>query len=457
MNIPVCNQTDGGCAFRKSSHGNPAETGATPRRPLPGFKHVPVQFAPLKTAVIGRLNDVALPAFMSLQPMFDPVHIVTNQRVHRSNQETGLALHTAAKKSKFNGGVRRGMALEILNAFDQGPEWPAVRHALDHEQLTFRNDPVKITGLGNAGELKHGLPTRWDARGHFGAVGVADRHGQESLLHTEARAEGLPFGRTILSARPEDMPQNLPSPWYETWFDSPHYHRLYGHRSRSEATAFVSKLDHHFGWSNLHLLDLACGQGRHAAAAATLGHRVVGMDLSANSIDHARKTYAGQERLTFVEGNMLDFELDRQFDGVLNLFTSFGYFDRREDHLAVLEGIRRHLKPGGFLILDYLNVDFSRARLVPEETIEREGVQYAITRSFGDLGHGVQGFIKTIEFEEEGRVRRFIERVSGMDLSELTLLLKECGLMVRQTFGDYDLSASTPGDSPRLILYAHAS
>lgn len=394
---------------------------------------------------------------MALKPVFDPSHVGMEQRVDRSDKKPGFSLHTATKEAEFNGGIRRGMTLEILDAFDQGPEWSAVGHALDHKQLAFRKDAVEIARLGNAGELEHGLPARLDARGHSGAVGVADRHGQESLPLTEARAEGLPFGRTILPARSEDMPQNPSSPWYETWFDSPHYHRLYGHRSRSEATTFVSKLDHHFGWSNLHLLDLACGQGRHAAAAAALGHRVMGMDLSANSIDHARKTYAGQERLTFVEGNMLDFELDQQFDGVLNLFTSFGYFDRREDHLAVLEGIRRHLKPGGFLILDYLNVDFSRARLVPKETIEREGVEYAITRSFGDLGHGVSGFIKTIEFEEEGRVRRFTERVSGMGLAELTLLLKECGLMVRQSFGDYDLSAWAHGDSPRLILYAHAS
>ena len=63
--------------------------------------------------------------------------------------------------------------------------------------------------------------------------------------------------------------------------------------------------------------------------------------------------------------------LEEQFDGVLNLFTSFGYFDRSEDHLAVLQRIHSHLKPGGFLILDFLDIDFAKDRLVAEEHIQR--------------------------------------------------------------------------------------
>ena len=51
------------------------------------------------------------------------------------------------------------------------------------------------------------------------------------------------------------MPDNRPSRWYETWFDSPHYHRLYGHRSDAEAAAFIRNLHDHHGWNALRLLD----------------------------------------------------------------------------------------------------------------------------------------------------------------------------------------------------------
>ena len=137
MNIPVCNHADGGCALRKSCHGDPAETGTTPWGPLTGFEHIPVEFTPFLTAILGQLTYILLPALMALQPLLDPVNIGMEQRVDRSDQEPRLALHTASKEAEFNGGVRGGMPLEILDAFDQGPEWPAVGHALDHEQLAF--------------------------------------------------------------------------------------------------------------------------------------------------------------------------------------------------------------------------------------------------------------------------------------------------------------------------------
>ncbi len=250
------------------------------------------------------------------------------------------------------------------------------------------------------------------------------------------------------------MPDSPQHKWYETWFDSPHYHRLYGHRDAKEATTFIEGLHHKLGWKNLKLMDLACGEGRHSAAAAKLGHSVVGMDLSPNSIANAKVIHGESSNLRFVEGNMLDFDLEERFDGVLNLFTSFGYFDKRSDHLAVLNGIRNHLKPDGFLILDFLNVEFSRARLVPTETLNRGGVDYMISRSFGDLGHGIPGFTKTIEFEEGGTRYSFTERVSGMDRAALTSLLEETGFTLFEAFGDYDLSDWTQKKSPRLILCA---
>lgn len=250
------------------------------------------------------------------------------------------------------------------------------------------------------------------------------------------------------------MTESSPSEWYASWFDSPHYHRLYGHRSTDEARRFIDGLQAHFQWPASRWLDLACGKGRHAAAAARLGHRVTGMDLSPLSITAAQELYKGQDGLDFTTGDMRHFEHADRFDGVLNLFTSFGYFDRSEDHLAVLRQVRRHLVPGGFLILDFLDVDFALSRLVAEESVERDGTTYHLTRRFGPLPGGTPGFSKDIAFEEEGKRHHFTERVAGLRQSELVDMLSGCGFETRHTFGDYSLNDWVAGESPRVILYA---
>ena len=253
------------------------------------------------------------------------------------------------------------------------------------------------------------------------------------------------------------MNDHSSSEWFATWFDSPHYHRLYGHRSAQEAERFIDRLQHHFDWPALRLLDLACGKGRHAAAAARLGHRVTGIDLSPHSIASARKQYKDVVGLDFAEGDMRHFDHPDRFDGILNLFTSFGYFDMAEDHLAVLKQVHRHLRPGGFLLLDFLEVDFALARLVSEETVNREGTTYHIRRQFGSLGGGVDGFIKNISFEEKGEARHYTERVAGLRRDTLTSMLNACGFELRHTFGDYSLNPWSAGESPRIILYATRS
>lgn len=253
------------------------------------------------------------------------------------------------------------------------------------------------------------------------------------------------------------MSNSNAAPWYETWFDSPHYHTLYGHRSQGEASDFIQTLHDVLQWDTLELLDLACGKGRHAAAASKLGHKVVGIDLSPNSIHQARTDHEEGEGLSFLQGDMRDFTLNTRFDGVLNLFTSFGYFEQPKDQLQVLKQVKAHLQPGGFFILDFLNLGHARAKMVALETIERGSTKYHIERHYGPLNPNMEGFVKTISFEADGQQHRHSERVAGLDKSQLYSMLKEAGFSVQSCFGDYDLSPWHPVKSPRLILNAIAS
>ena len=250
-----------------------------------------------------------------------------------------------------------------------------------------------------------------------------------------------------------------PADWFEVWFDSDHYHQLYGHRSNAEARAFMESLHAHGGWDGLSLLDLACGKGRHARAAARLGHEVVGLDLSRNSIEAARLQSADLPRLSFEVGDMRDFALGRSFDGVLNLFTSFGYFSHGSDHMAVLERIHAHLNPGGFLILDFLEADFARKHLVPRDVISRNGVDYHIERHMVPTpGEAWETIVKQIRHRsEEGQMVVHEERVAALEHRHLQSMLNDSGFTIQEEFGQYDLTPWTKGQTPRLILSATRS
>ena len=261
-----------------------------------------------------------------------------------------------------------------------------------------------------------------------------------------------------LSSRARMDSSELPTPWFQSWFDDPHYHQLYGHRSSAEAETFVSAMHEKWGWDQLELLDLACGKGRHARAAALKGHKVVGMDLSPNSIAAAKLEHHDVSGLTFKEGDMRDFVLPQKFDGILNLFTSFGYFSRPKEHLEVLANVHRHLKPGGFFVLDFLDVHFAQRHLVPNEQLERGGVNYSISRKLSPADQGgYPTFVKRIAHDTPSGRKEHVERVAALNNEHLSGMMNESGFDITGRYGSYALDPWEQGESNRLIIHAKRS
>ena len=79
--------------------------------------------------------------------------------------------------------------------------------------------------------------------------------------------------------------------WFSDWFDTTYYHTLYKNRDEDEARFFIENLCRFLTIKpNSSLLDLACGKGRHSITLNELGHKVLGVDLSENSISIAKQT-----------------------------------------------------------------------------------------------------------------------------------------------------------------------
>ena len=109
------------------------------------------------------------------------------------------------------------------------------------------------------------------------------------------------------------------------------------------------------------LLDLCCGPARHAALIAGNGVAVTGYDFSADYLkEAAARAKKNKVKLNLVRGDMRELKFHGEFDAAINLFTSFGYFQKFSDDMKVLKGVAAALKPGGLFMIDVVHGDFVR-------------------------------------------------------------------------------------------------
>jgi SAM-dependent methyltransferase len=239
------------------------------------------------------------------------------------------------------------------------------------------------------------------------------------------------------------------SNWFASWFDSPYYHLLYDNRDHSEAEMFIGSLFEHLQLEKgKRVLDLACGQGRHALQVNQLGYTVVGVDLSLESIKEASNTMTS-DSLTFERKDMRELHFDAEFDLVMNLFTSFGYFQKEGDNQKVLSSVSDALRSGGILVLDYLNIHKVTPGLPLKERIRKGGIDFHISKELHD-----NFIVKTIEFEADEERFLFKEYVKRIDLDLFRTYLSNAGFHLEEVFGSYELEPFNETTSDRLLLIA---
>jgi len=238
---------------------------------------------------------------------------------------------------------------------------------------------------------------------------------------------------------------NSTSKWFKYWFNTPYYHLLYNNRDFKEAQNFMSHLTYYLNLNKgNHILDLACGKGRHSIYLNSLGYKVTGVDLSENSIIEANKS--ANKTLNFCVHDMRDAFINK-YDAILNLFTSFGYFEDDAADLKVLRNIKNGLNTNGIAVIDYLNVTKGIANIIPHEIQKRGDINFDIKRYVSD------NFInKDISFHANSTDYFFTEHVKCLDSNKFNEYLNDVGLKLVASFGDYDLNPFNKETSDRLIL-----
>jgi ubiquinone/menaquinone biosynthesis C-methylase UbiE len=235
--------------------------------------------------------------------------------------------------------------------------------------------------------------------------------------------------------------------WWESWFGE-EYLDLYPHRdlesARREAAFALARLPA----DPRPLLDLCCGSGRHSFRFAEAGFAPVAFDYSAPLLECARRR---DTDLMLVRGDMRSLPFrNESFRVVVNFFTSFGYFVRETENVAVVAEIERVLREDGVFLCDTVGREWALARLVPEESRRCGDKEYRIRRWWNAETLRLE---KEIEVRREGSTETFRESVRAYTAAELAGLLAGAGLAVEGAWGGFDGKPAGP-DAPRLIVLA---
>jgi SAM-dependent methyltransferase len=236
--------------------------------------------------------------------------------------------------------------------------------------------------------------------------------------------------------------------WFKEWFNSPYYHKLYQNRNDDEAEFFLENILKLLKLNpNDRICDLACGKGRHSIYLNKKGYNVTGFDIASESIDEASKN--ANEKLKFEVHDMRNNFGSNRFKAILNLFTSFGYFNSLKENERVLKNIYLALNPGGLLVLDFFNATKVQNNIIPQETKTIDNIDFNISKY---IQNGK--IYKEIGFNANQKQYHFREEVQLIGKKDFVIMLQNHNFVIESLKGNYKLEEFNENDSDRLIIIA---
>jgi len=237
--------------------------------------------------------------------------------------------------------------------------------------------------------------------------------------------------------------------WTKDYFDK-FYLRYFLQTQKEETTkkqaGFVAK----FFDSGNYLLDAGCGIGRHALLLGEQGFKILGIDNSPLYIKlaTAEAKKRGLKNVQFVQQDIRKLFLRHEFNGILSLWSSFGYFDD-DTNFDILKRFYNSLKKDGKLIIDIENRDYILKYFIHETFKEKEDIFILERRHYLPL----TSIVTTHRFVVGKDLRKeYLRNIRIYSATEMINLCRIIGFKNIKVFGDYT-GKKFSEDSKRIIIH----
>lgn len=199
------------------------------------------------------------------------------------------------------------------------------------------------------------------------------------------------------------------------------------------------------------VLDIPCGVGRHAVEFATRDFEVTGVDVTEPYLDTAAERAAEADtNIEFVHADMREFRRSEVFDLIVNVYTSFGYFEDRADDERAARNFYESLRPGGQLVMSLTSKELLARDFTERTWAESDGVYLIEEHEIQDDWSWMENRWVVVA---DGDLREYSVSHRLYSAYELGELLRSVGFSCVNAYGNFE-GADFDEDAERLVVVA---